>query len=461
MAADILAVLVRANLIAVAAVLMILALRPAVTRRFGAQIAYGFWWLAPLTVVAGLLPARRVVVEVAPAFAAEPLAGALNLQPPVVEAGIGFDQAPWLVLVWVLGVGVSLAVLAWRQDRFVRSLGLLRREAGVYRAQAAGIGPAVVGALRPRIVVPSDFEARFNAEERVVVLAHEQVHFHRGDPLVNALVAIVRCVCWFNPLVHIAAFHLRLDQELACDAAVIARFPTARRRYAEAMLKTQLAPMAAPLACYWPARSVHPMKRRIAMLKDASPHGLRRLAGALLVASLSLGAGFTAWAAQPVRIETVVTVARADVAEIADPIVAGSDLNRYTPGEGTPLVRAARRGDLAMVERLLNLGADVNRAAPGDGNPLIAAAASGRLDVATLLVARGADVNGFVLGDETPLINAARGGELAMARLLVDRGADVNLVVPSGNRPGETRSPLGVTRDVAVADYLRSRGARP
>src|SRR6185503_20979525 len=99
---------------------------------------------------------------------------------------------------------------------------------------------AVVGALDPHVVVPSDFEARFDAEERVLVLAHEWAHLRRQDARVNALVALLQCAFWFNPLVHLAARAIRMDQELACDAAVIAQFPEARRRYAEAMLKTQV-----------------------------------------------------------------------------------------------------------------------------------------------------------------------------------------------------------------------------
>ena len=80
--------------------------------------------------------------------------------------------------------------------------------------------------------------------------------------------------------------------------------------------------------------------------------------------------------------------------------------------------------------------------------------------MAQFLVAAGADVNAYVKFDETPLINAARSGDLALVRFLIDRGADPNLAVPSGNRPGEMRSPLNMAANPQVADYLKSRGAR-
>ena len=74
---------------------------------------------------------------------------------------------------------------------------------------------------------------------------------------------------WFNPLVHLAAARFRFDQELACDAAVIARHPDSRRRYGAAMLKTQRAEFGLPMGCHW--QSSHPLKERVAMLKQAPP----------------------------------------------------------------------------------------------------------------------------------------------------------------------------------------------
>jgi beta-lactamase regulating signal transducer with metallopeptidase domain len=79
-----------------------------------------------------------------------------------------------------------------------------------------------------------------------VVLAHERVHLERGDPPVNAALALLTCVNWFNPAAHVMSHWLKIDQELACDARVVAAHPKARKAYAQAMLKTQLA--ARPLA---------------------------------------------------------------------------------------------------------------------------------------------------------------------------------------------------------------------
>src|SRR3546814_14984563 len=81
--------------------------------------------------------------------------------------------------------------------------------------------------------------------------------------------AALRCVYWFNPLLWIAADRFRRDQELACDATVVARPPHARRAYGAAMVKTQLSAMPSPLACHWFGGP--PLQERIAMLEHTNP----------------------------------------------------------------------------------------------------------------------------------------------------------------------------------------------
>jgi beta-lactamase regulating signal transducer with metallopeptidase domain len=159
----------------------------------------------------------------------------------------------------------------------------------------------LLGALRPRVLVPLDFERRFTSEERHFVLAHEQAHLRRGDNAVNAIGTLWLCIFWFNPVMPWAMHLLRFDQDLACDAAVLARAGQSRRgRYAGALLKAQLASQsgsALPLACHW--RSVHPLRRRIAVLRRPVPGRWRHGVGSLLVALIVAGASLGAHAVQP------------------------------------------------------------------------------------------------------------------------------------------------------------------
>lgn len=291
--------LVRATLIASVAIVVVLVLRRSTRRLFGARAVYRLWLLVPVAAGAGLLPAPVVPhAGVLHMFAL----GVVQAVPDAPLSVASFDGPFWLFMAWLAGVLVAAVTFIVQQRRYLRSLGQLARDdAGRLRTDAADACPAVVGALFARIVLPADFEAQYAAGERALVLAHEEAHLARGDAQINAMVAALRCLQWFNPLAHWAAAHFRFDQELACDAVVVSQFPEARRCYADAMLKTQLAGQAwqelrLPAGCHWPFG--HPLKERIAMLKQPLPGRIRRALGlgfaAVLIGSLSYGA----WATQ-------------------------------------------------------------------------------------------------------------------------------------------------------------------
>jgi len=486
MASEMLLLLLKLNLAGGAAIIFVLMLRVAMRGWFGTRVAYASWLVVPSTVAAAMLPARQMisadlaakpVITGQLAIAQEPLPASAPMNAPV-------DLSLLLMAVWVAGIVLALGLLVRRQAAFTGSLGQLRREAkGVLRADAVGIGPAIIGALRPKLVLPGDFEARFDQIERDVVLAHERIHLKGGDPLVNAFVALAQCVCWFNPLAHVAAHQLRIDQELACDAAVVEQFPKARRSYAEAMLKTQLAPMSLPFGCYWPARAVHPLKQRIVMLKRDLPGEMRAAWGAVAAGIIVLGASVAAWAAQPPVMvvappaktpeangaELVRAIERWDVAGAMKLIEGGADVNHIRRGDASPLTAAAKWDMMWMTRQLLAHGADPNLPVMGTGTPLIVAARAGNDQIVRELIKAGANVNAYLPMDETALINAARWGQLRSVQVLVEAGADVNLMVPAQPWqpdwfPGsdEMRSPLGEATkwdQRRVAAYLKSKGA--
>lgn len=298
LATMVLGALVRANLAGSAAVLLILALRRPVRRRLGPLAAYLLWTAAPLCVLAALLPPHAPAGVLAPAVALA--ASATSRIAPLVQDAS--ELASLLVLAWAAGALATAGLLALRQARFVRKLGRLepiQGSSGVLRGQHLGAGPFVLGSLRPRIVTPADFEARFSDEARGLVLAHERVHLARGDATVNGAMAAIQCLAWFNPLAHLAAHRLRLDQEIACDAAVIAQRPQARRLYAETLLDAALMPQLVPFGCHWPAAGAHSLKERLTMLNLASASPARRSLGVAIVGLIALGGAGVVWAANP------------------------------------------------------------------------------------------------------------------------------------------------------------------
>jgi TonB family protein len=293
--ADVFAILCETTVAGSAAILLVLALRKPLRHAFGAGIAYAAWALVPLAMLAVLLPAAQSPVMAAPVVAMQVpvdfLAGteAVRATP---------DLATWVVMFVGCGALASMCWMAVQQRRFVRGLGLLTNLGdGVFVAQATEGLPAVIGLLRQRIVLPADAMHRYDAAQRDLMLAHERAHIARGDLVANAIAAALRCLFWFNPLMHFAATRFRHDQELACDAQVVRQHPDARRAYGEAMLKTQLARGVLPLGCHW--AQTHPLRERIEMLKQPMQSMRRRALGRATAVALLLATGYAAWAAQP------------------------------------------------------------------------------------------------------------------------------------------------------------------
>jgi bla regulator protein BlaR1 len=295
--------LLESTLAATAASLLVIALRRPLGRLFGASVAYTAWALVPVSLLAVSLPAPVREYAASALSPTSTIARAMPVAMPSLPAaapGFAFDAPEALVVAWLLGA-LAAAALFWRQQkRYIASLGRLRPDAdGLLRSAAATGCPAVVGALRPRIVLPADFEQRYSARQGELVLAHERMHLAHQDARLNLLAVAMRCAHWFNPVLHVAARAYRQDQELACDAAVLARHPRSRRAYADAMLKTQLAALGLPVGCHW--QSSQSLKERILMLKKPLPGRARLRLGVIAVAGLLLSSGYAAWALQPER----------------------------------------------------------------------------------------------------------------------------------------------------------------
>lgn len=259
---ELVAVLLRVNLVAGLAVLAVVVARPVVRRRLGAEDAYGLWAIPLAAAAASLLPARGVL--------------ATDFEPAAIVAARLADE---LVVAWIAGAALMALRFVVQQWRFQRL------------ARAGRAGPAAVGLITPRLVMPTD-DGAYTPAELTMIRAHELEHIRRGDLTANALLASLQTLCWFNPLVHLAAWLMRLDQELACDAAVIRRNGVGRAAYARALVKVQVGPQA-PLAAAWS----HPLELRVSEL--ARPSQPVSMAGPLALTLAGLAAALVAWAAQP------------------------------------------------------------------------------------------------------------------------------------------------------------------
>ena len=265
---ELLAALLRFNLVLGLAVLAVLALRIPVRRIFGPEVAYGLWAAPPVAALASVMPAR--VDDAAP-------------QVQALTAALA-DWSGAALFAWAVGAAVAVAGMVAAQALFMA------------KAREGRAGPAVVGVIAPRVLMPAE-DGTYTAEERALIRAHEREHVARCDPRAGAAAAVLQALCWFNPLVHLGAHLLRLDQELACDAAVLRQRPRDRALYAKTLLKTQLAAQPLPFGCHWPASGQHPLEVRVAMLKSAQRYDA--LIGSALIAAAVVGAALAAWHLQP------------------------------------------------------------------------------------------------------------------------------------------------------------------
>jgi len=299
--------------------LVVLAARRPFAALFGAGPAYALW----------LLPALRLVMPPLPSFAPD-LPAIASPQTLVVWVGDAAAPLPpdggpgqWVPLLlatWALG---AAAFLCWQfvsYRRFIAEMRLTERSLGAHCGlplveSGAVQGPVALGLIHRRIVVPADFDTRYTAEERRLALDHERIHHRRGDIWWNHLGLAVLALNWFNPVAWLAFRAFRIDQELACDAAVAAAAtPEARHDYARALIKSASRP---GLIAACPLNHADQLKRRLKMMKTHKASRLRLLGGAAAVtmlAGLGLALGSPGFAQQgaPAPAEPAATQSDAD-----------------------------------------------------------------------------------------------------------------------------------------------------
>jgi len=83
--------------------------------------------------------------------------------------------------------------------------------------------PALLGTVRPRLLLPEGMIATLGRDELRFVFLHELAHVKRHDIALNWLMTMLQVLHWFNPLIWFAFYRMRADREVACDALVLSR----------------------------------------------------------------------------------------------------------------------------------------------------------------------------------------------------------------------------------------------
>jgi bla regulator protein BlaR1 len=141
---------------------------------------------------------------------------------------------------WILG---TLAILARALARWALVRRALHESTPMSQAfiipvrlSASQLEPAVVGILRPVLVLPEGLDLRLSPEEISAVLAHERCHVAWKDNLAAAVHMLVEALFWFHPLIWWLGARLVDERERACDEQVLAD-GHAPASYAEGILK--------------------------------------------------------------------------------------------------------------------------------------------------------------------------------------------------------------------------------
>ena len=159
--------------------------------------------------------------------------------------------------------------------------------------------PMTWGWRRPVVLLPAT-AASWPAARRTVVLRHELAHVKRAD-VVTQLVAQWACALyWFNPLVWLAAFRLRVERERACDDEVL-RLGTRASDYANHLLDIARECHAPGLSASAAVAMGRPsqLERRMRAILDPT---VRRAAGratVILAAVVLIGAALAVSAVTP------------------------------------------------------------------------------------------------------------------------------------------------------------------
>ena len=198
------------------------------------------------------LPLSRVPVVIAATAASAWRDRALDA---VVSAR---QSIPTLVAFWFAGVvllssrlGISWlrarrmmksdAVTAspeWQQAcaRIASAMGL-RRAVRLLESAAIQV-PAVIGALRPVILLPASTLSGLSPQQIEMVLAHELAHIRRHDFLVNLLQAFAETLMFHHPAVWWISHTVRVEREHCCDDLALA-VSGDRVQYARALARLE------------------------------------------------------------------------------------------------------------------------------------------------------------------------------------------------------------------------------
>jgi beta-lactamase regulating signal transducer with metallopeptidase domain len=259
--------------------------------RLAPKVRLALWSLACLKLVLSLIALEPLRLGLLAADSE--LGGALSPFAPERHQGTvqeALAQAPSVSLLdaalglYLLGLTVVIVKAAIEAAR-ARSL-VLRAEAGVadpagavVRQVGAAMGltspplvlrssdvssPLVIGHLRPKLLLPFEFEQDLSEDELRMAIAHELSHLRRRDLWHATLPALAKVLFYFFPPAWLAHKEWATSCEAACDEEALAVTGASPHAYGELLLKiVTRGHHCGPLASFGATSAFHSLKQRI------------------------------------------------------------------------------------------------------------------------------------------------------------------------------------------------------
>lgn len=339
-----------------------------------------------------LLPAARFLGGGGGAEGVAPAGAVITLEPLAVTVpgdSVLHSLDDVLLMGWVavsallvVGALIGAARFAWRRRAWENGALLGRRVLWTRDS-----GPAVVGLVTSRIVVP-EWVAGAGRARQELILAHEEEHLGAHDVQLRFLAALLLFAFPWNPALWVQYHRLGLAVELDCDRRVMDRWPDRRRLYGDLLLRVGTGGRAIPamaVAALAERRSL--LEQRMRKLFSKAPEV--RLAqaaflmfGAILVVGIAVMVpGIARERGQPVdRLDDLpADVIPSDYVDIAPVPEASAEVSEAELAEAVARVEAGAVEEISqdlerLEEQIRKLDAEKLPPAPGKVETDISAA---------------------------------------------------------------------------------------
>ncbi len=228
-----------ANSAAISFIAILIAVIAARHRSWSAASRYALWWvlvafLIAMPIISAFLPVAHPVTVPTPL-------SYHSFHALAQPAARHFSLSAILLLVWCLSSAIQLLFLMHglisgkllkrasvaAPESLGACLATLARKAGIRRpisvlATNKLAVPAMVGYVRPSILIPDDLAQQLNPTELEQVLLHELAHAARRDDWAILVQRLIETLAPWHPLLRYLSYRLSRDREIACDDFVSA-----------------------------------------------------------------------------------------------------------------------------------------------------------------------------------------------------------------------------------------------